>query len=250
MKLSIIASLSAVLIGSGASASTYVLDFDPDPNNAAEVASLDSSLTQGFANPRVFLDAGVQWEVMTSGGVGAGLFDTTCSYGASGLPGSGCSGDPDLEVTNQGNTDNVAGNVLIQQEPNSNANTVDVDDDVNTRQIDLKLLSDITLDWTGASAVDDGYYRFNFGSTELGAIAIANDNQTGSTVFASAARISQNDVISVFFDVRQGRPDSGASGAVDYFTFDVVAPVPVPASLPLLLVGAGAFAAMRRRKRG
>jgi len=254
MKKVIATTAFVVGLSGAASAATYVLDFDADPRVASEVATLDSSLTQSFSNPRVFSDGGLLWEVTTGGGVGAGLFDTTCSYG---VGTKGCSGDPDLFVADQGNSDNVSGNVLIQQEPNSNPNTVDVDDDVNTSSIELKLLSDITLDWTGASAVDDGFYRFNFGATELGTIEIQNDNETGSVDFGSFARLTQNDVITVFFDRRAGRPNSAASGAVDYFTFNVVddpneliPPVPLPAGFPLLLVGAGALVALRRRNKG
>jgi len=218
-----------------------VLDFDAEPTNAAEVASLDSGALQNITNPRTFLDGGVQWSVQTGGGDGAALFDTTCSYG---FGTNGCAGDPDLFVSNQANADNVSGNVLIQQESN---NPGSPDDDARTNSIVLTLLSDITLEWTGASAVDDGFYRFLFGGSELGTIDIASDNQTGSVVFGTTALLQQNDSITVLFE-RSATNSRGASGAVDNFTFNVPA-VPIPASLPLLMGGFGLMAFMRRRRK-
>ncbi|MEM6408497.1 MAG: VPLPA-CTERM sorting domain-containing protein [Pseudomonadota bacterium] len=49
-------------------------------------------------------------------------------------------------------------------------------------------------------------------------------------------------VSSVLFDF------NNASGAIDNFVVEAVAPVPLPAGLPLLLAGLGGFALLRRRK--
>ena len=242
----ILSAVTIALMGSAASAATYVLDFDADPNNAAEVASLDSSATQTIASPRIFTDSGVSWSVESSGGAGVGLFDTTCSYG---FGTNGCSNDPDLQVFDQNNADGVSGNVLIQQET---GNLGRPDDDANTSFLTLTLLTDITLEWTGASAVDDGYYLFNFGNLLLGTVDNGNgstfDNTTGSVDFSSTALLNQNDTITVFFQ-RSPTDTRGASGALDNFRFNVVPAVPVPASLPLLAGGIGLMAFMRRRRK-
>ena len=251
MKQILAAALVFAASASVTQAATYILDFDADPNNAAEVASLDSTVDQTITSPRTFFDNGVSWAVTASGGSGVALFDTTCTGYT-----SNCNGDPDLEVFNQNNSDGVSGNVLIQQRSRSNKTP---NDDAGTFFLELELLTNVTLEWTGASALDDGYYRFNFGMTQLGDIdngdGSAFDNTTGSVDFANTMQISQNDVITVFFN-RSPNNDGQASGAVDNFRFNVISdpggnipPVPVPASLPLLLVGAGALVAMRRRKR-
>ncbi len=243
-----------LMTASAATASTYVLDFDADPNNAAEVSSLDSSASQLISSPRDFVDGGLTWRVTSAGGAGVALFDTTCGYG---FGANGCAGDADLQVFDQSNADGVSGNVLIQQEI---GNAGSPDDDAHTMSLSLQLLSNVTLEWTGASALDDGFYRFNFGNVELGTVDNGNgrafDNTTGSVDFAATVELVQNDVITVFFNTSPNT-DGGASGAVDNFRFNViddpdgatgVAPVPLPASLPLLLIGAAAFAALRRRK--
>ncbi|WP_299733201.1 VPLPA-CTERM sorting domain-containing protein [uncultured Tateyamaria sp.] len=246
MKRIILSAVTFAVMGSAASAATYVLDFDADPTNAAEVASLDSSATQTISSPRDFTDSGVTWRVESSGGAGVGLFDTTCSYG---FGTNGCAGDADLEVFNQMNAEGVAGNVLIQQEA---GNPGRPDDDANTSFLTLTLLTDITLEWTGASALDDGFYLFNFGAQLLGTVDNGNgsafDNTTGSVDFASTALLTQNDTITVFFQ-RSATDTRGASGAVDNFRFNVVPAVPVPASLPLLVGGFGLMAFMHRRRK-
>lgn len=253
MKNLLLSAISFAMLGSAASATTYVLDFDPDPGNAAEVDSLDSSFNQGITNTRDFIDSGVSWRVGTGGGDVPALFDTTCSYG---FGTNGCAGDPDLQVMDQMNADGVAGNVLIQQE---SGNPDSPDDDAGTNFITLTLLSEVRLEWTGASALDDGFYRFQFGGQDLGSIdngiGSGSDNTTGSVDFATTAFLGLNDVITVFFQ-RSETDARGASGAVDNFRFNLLAsasvppaPVPLPASLSLLLGGMGLLAFLRRRRR-
>lgn len=232
MKTVFLTAAFVAMIGSGASASTYILDFDGnDP-------SLDSSASQVFNDPRIFTDDGISWSISTGGGLGAALFDSTCaSYGA------GCNGDADLRPAAQ-DTDVVAGNVLIQQRPST---AITPNDDAQTDEIRLTLLSDVKLRWTGVSAIDDGLYIFgtSVDAGPLGSISLANNSQTGTATFLSGI-LGMGDTIIIDFASATNSNDSPDSGAIDRLTFAVV---PVPASFPLLLAGFGAFAAMRARKK-
>lgn len=241
MKRFLFASVVCATMATSASAATYVLDFDTtDPTNM----TLDSSATQPISDPRRIVDDGIAWLLDAAGGRGAALFDSTCSgYGGS----DGCNGDADLSPASQVNSDGVAGNLLIQQR---NGGNLTPNDDANTNLITLTLDSDVSLIWTGVSAIDNGTYRFGTSVDlgDLGMITLGGEAETGSTSFESAT-LKKGDQIFLFFD-QQGssNPNSTDSGAIDNLQFSI-APIPVPASLPLLLCGFGIFAMMKRRKK-
>ncbi len=78
----------------------------------------------------------------------------------------------------------------------------------------------------------------NGGAFTLAAINMDYDNQ-----FTSVTGIGWEGVTSLVFDFGQ------ASGAIDSIDFSIPTQVPVPASLPLLAFGLGAFGYIARRRR-
>ncbi|MEL6913684.1 MAG: hypothetical protein AAFP13_04220 [Pseudomonadota bacterium] len=228
MTKTLIAATLAGLLSAG-TASAVTLDFD-----GAGVAISGTAGTGWFIT-----DDAVTWEIIPSigrsGGDGPMLFDTTCTgYTAD------CNGDPDLRVVNQANPFGVSGNVLVQDRDNPGPTP---NDDLFTYDITLKLVSDVSLVWTGFSAVDDGEYTASFKGNQLGQIVMTGENELGRATFLSE-RIVRGDSIFIDFNGETGSPDY-ASGGVDNLTF---AAVPLPASV-LLLFGAlgGLFALGRRR---
>ncbi|MEL6688912.1 MAG: VPLPA-CTERM sorting domain-containing protein [Pseudomonadota bacterium] len=178
----------------------------------------------------VYVQDGVTFGLSSSGGDGPALFNSDC--------GNSCNGDADLKPAIQGEN-GVAGNVLIQQNPNE----TNPNDDPNTLFLTITLLSDVQLIWTGVSLIDDGFYVASTSlDTFLDDATLTGESETEELSFTSSV-LGEGDSVTVSFFTTKGK--AGASGAIDNLTF---APVPLPASALLLLGALGGMAAMRRRK--
>lgn len=193
-----------------------VLDFD----------ALDASAGQTIALPS-FSEDGYTFDLFFTGGsLGPAIFDTTCvGYTAS------CNGDDDLVPAVQGEN-GVGGNVMILQSPSG----ATPNDFAGGGTIEFRLTSGPSFFLTGFSGVDEQpITAFDTdGVTVLGVIDLPNDSDTGIATFKS----SRIDVGESFFITFTG------SGGIDSL---VVAPVPVPAALPLSLAALGALGWVRRR---
>ena len=246
----ILSAVTIALMGSAASASTYVLDFDA--NGPGSDLNLDSSSSQpvdvtGPDYTRLITDNGISWLLSTPDANGPVLFDTTCPYG-NGSPGSGCNGDADLSPASQGEN-GVSGNILIQQNDNESRTP---NDDPVTDYLKITLKSDVTLLWESISVIDDGMYEFLINisgiETNLGEVTLASNSETARVNVNAPLAMKMDDFIVIDF-TRPGSSSGGDSGGVDSLVFNVVPAVPVPASLPLLAGGIGLMAFMRRRRK-
>lgn len=145
--------------------------------------------------------------------------------------------DPDLEAPfTTGGLSLNPGNVLIIQEPGSAI----PDDNATGGFIDFIFGSSVLF--SGFTGLDDANFRVtaNGDTIEVGSFRVPNDNGFGVFSLASAVEVD-----SLRFRFQ------GASGAIDDLTFIApdIAPVPVPAALPLLLAGIGGLAVMKRRQK-
>lgn len=143
--------------------------------------------------------------------------------------------DPDLEAPfTTGGLSLNPGNVLIIQEPGSGI----PDDNATGGFIDFVFAN--TVLFSGFTGLDDANFRVtaNRDTIELGSFRVPNDNGFGIFSLGSAVAVD-----SLRFRFQ------GASGAIDDLTFDTIAPVPVPAALPLLLAGVAGLGFMKRRQK-
>lgn len=206
---------AALLVPVGASAA--VLDFD----------ALDASASQPFPLT-TFSEDGYTFDLFFTGGSdGPAIFDTTCSgYTAD------CNGDLDLVPAAQGEN-GIEGNVMILQSPSGPK----PNDFAGGGTIQFTLTSGPSFFLTGFSGVDEQpITAFDTdGTTVLGVIDLPNDSDTGLVTFMSS-RIDVGDSFFIEFD---------GSGGIDSL---VVAPVPVPAALPLSLAALGALGWVSRRR--
>lgn len=201
------------------SAFAVTIDFD----------ALDSSATQSLLTS--FTEDGFSFDVdfVADGNAsGVAIFDTTCV-------GAACNGDTDLTPASQGEN-GVEGNVMILQENGAPL----PDDDFNGGLFILTLTSGPAFNFIGASAIDDTSYDFGtrIGGTDqyYASLDLDNNSETGIVSFMSGL-VEVGDSILV---------RSYGSGGFDSLVLDP-APVPVPAGLPLMLAGLGAFAWVRRK---
>ncbi len=179
-----------------------------------------------------FTEGGYTFSVSSSGNNnGAAIFDTTCSgYGG----GDGCNGDADLVPVVQGEN-GIFDNVLILQENSGGA--LFPNDDASGGTITLTLTGGGRFVWKGASAIDDGVFTFStLADGQLGQVSIPGENGTGRATFKSSI-LKVGDSITLAYS---------GSGGIDSLELQAV---PVPAALPFLLTGFGAFAAIRRRRK-
>jgi hypothetical protein len=201
--------------GHSASAAEIKLDFDSLIAN-----SILSQATVGTSVFDVF-----------SGGNAPNIFDTVDGSFSDHV------GDPDIIPAVQGEN-GVAGKVLIIQSPKDGGGKAN--DFAGGGRITFTLSSGPSLSFIGASAIDDG--TFLFGTQvdgDLGVLSFGSENETGKISFMSTALNVGDSFYIDFF----------GSGAVDALVFDDgVTPVPVPASLPLLVGALGGIGLMSRRK--
>lgn len=165
---------------------------------------------------------------------GANLFNTNgCGVEAR------CVGNDDGDLLPGPNTAGLGGNVLIRQEnPNKGNNGGTLDDDATGRgSITFTLLSGSAFRLVSFAAIDEGTFSISVGGNVLGSVSPGADNAILSTALAGSPLITVGDSFTVNFK---------GSGAVDAIG---LAPVPVPATLPLLLAGLAGFGVMARRRR-
>lgn len=195
-----------------------------------EFEGLDASATQTVPLT-TFSEAGYTFDLFFTGSnAGPAIFDTTCAgYGG----GDGCNGDLDLSPVVQGEN-GVGGNIMILQ---SNTESVTPNDDADGGTIQFTLTSGPSFFLTGFSGVDEQtIFAFDTdGTTLLGSVSTGADRATGKSTFMSS-RINVGDSFFIEFE---------GSGGIDSL---VVAPVPVPAALPLSLAALGALGWVRRRR--
>ncbi len=210
---------AAFALAAPLTAQAAVIDFD----------GLDSSPGQSLLTS--FSEDGFSFDVsfVSDGNAeGVAVFDTTCT-------GAACNGDTDLVPAVQGEN-GIEGNVLILQEPN----VARPDDDFDGGLFILTLTQGSAFKFTGASAIDDTTFEFgtrvNGTDTFFGSISLGADSETGSTTFMSNV-VNVGDSILV---------RSLGSGGFDSL---VIAAVPVPAGLPLLLGGLLGFGVVARRRK-
>lgn len=216
---------AAIFFGASMAAHAVTLDFDSGTATYSGTNNLTGYSQDGFTFS------------VTLGGndryaSGANLFDTNACASLSNTT-TACDGNDDADLVPNANSYGVGGNVLIRQEAGA---TLD-DDARGSGSITFTLTSGSAFNLQGFAAVDDGDFSISSGGSVLGDISLANDNDTGSVLFNTAALIRVGDSFTVNF---------GGSGGVDAIS---IAPVPLPAAAPMLLVGLGGLMALRRRNR-
>lgn len=219
-KLVKIASAAAVALIVPFAASASVIDFE-GLSNGAEVNSVTS--TDGLVSATVKATARLRDRSFVAST--ARIFDSELDS----------TFDPDLEAPFMtGGLSLNPGNVLIIQEPGSAI----PDDNATGGFIDFAFAN--TVLFSGFTGLDDANFRVtaNGDSIELGSFRVPNDNGFGVFSLASAVAVD-----SLRFRFQ------GASGAIDDLTFDTIAPIPVPAALPLMLAGLGGLGYMKRRQK-
>ncbi len=208
----------ALAVGLGASAaSAAVIDFDGLDASAGQTVPLTS-----------FTEDGYTFSLSTTGGTaGAAIFDTTCV-------GAACNGDTDLALSPGRQGENgVFGNVLIRQDGRRGQPVPN--DSASPGSIILTLTAGPSFFLSGFSAIDDGTFKIFGGGAELGSIMLG-ENQTGKTTFGNFL-VSVGDSLTLSY--------SGSGG----FDSLEVAPVPLPAALPMLLAAMGGLGWVARRRR-
>jgi hypothetical protein len=126
------------------------------------------------------------------------------------------------------------GNILIVSEDGDSS---DPDDNGSGGTITFNFTSRVML--TGFDVLDD---VTNFSVTTNNGPLVSGLSLDYNNQFLSYSNIDQVGVNVITFDF------GNASGAIDNISFEI-APVPVPASLPLFLAGMGAFGLAARRAR-
>jgi hypothetical protein len=223
--------LCAALVAMGLAATVPVyaatLDFDGGQATYSSTNTLTGYSQHGLSFA-VSLGAGDRWAS------GANLFNTdACGTEAR------CVGNDDGDLLPGANTAGVGGNLLIRQEKGNRGNMGGMlDDDATGRgSITFTLLSGSAFRLTSFAAIDDGRFSISVGGLVLGSLNPRNDNEIRSTALFGSPLIQVGESFTVNFR---------GSGGVDAIG---VAPVPVPATLPLLLAGMAGFGMLARRRR-
>jgi hypothetical protein len=165
---------------------------------------------------------------------GANLFNTNaCNTEAR------CVGNDDGDLLPGPNTAGVGGNLLIRQENanSGNQNGALDDDAIGRGSITFTLLSGTAFRLTSFAAIDDGSFSISVGNMTLGTLNPGADNAILSMALIGSPLIQVGQSFTVNYI---------GSGGVDAIG---LAPIPVPATLPLLLAGLAGFGVMARRRR-
>lgn len=182
-------------------------------------------------------------EALTSITVGSSVFDITSSVNEAILFDTQDSStsdhrrDSDIIPAAQGEN-GVAGNVLIIRE---NGDNPLANDRARGGTITFTLASGPELALVGASGIDDDTWNFaNSISGSMGSLTLTGESETGKVTFDPTFL-----TVGSFFTINYE-----GSGAIDSLVFeDGLTPVPVPAALPLMLVGLGGFGLVARRRK-
>jgi len=200
-------------------ASAVTIDFENLDATSGQPVPLTAISQGGFS----FV---VRFNGGTSGTSGPAIFDTTCS-------GAACNGDEDLVPAMQGEN-GVSGNILILQEAGANI----PDDNAGNANVVLESApGNQPFRFIGASAVDDGDFRFrtSIDDGRLARIVLNSESETGSAQFMSGILNPGDDIVIVF----------RGSGGVDSL---VLQPVPVPAAAWLFGTAIAGLIGFRRRR--
>jgi hypothetical protein len=165
---------------------------------------------------------------------GANLFNTDgCGTDAR------CVGNDDRDLLPGPNTAGVGGNLLIRQENGNSGNQWGALDDDATGHgsITFTLLSGPAFRLMSFAAIDDGRFSISAGGSVLGELRPGADNAILSMALLGSPLIQVGESFKVTFR---------GSGGIDAIG---VAPIPVPATLPLLLAGLAGLGVMARRRR-
>lgn len=211
-----VTAILALGLGSAADASTFTFDSFSHSDHVTSVTSDDGLISAG---------------VSATGGINqAWAFDTTLSN----------TEDPDLEgpfphyLGTESDLD--AGRALIIQESRNRS----ADDVAGGGTITFTFAK--AVDFLGFTVIDDG--RFTVSSTS---VLPANNFVADLHVTDDDRRYGIFNTGNTFFGVTDLTFTLNHSGAIDSLRF--VAPVPLPAGLPLLAAGLGALGFLRRRQK-
>ncbi|MGZ2259000.1 VPLPA-CTERM sorting domain-containing protein [Roseobacter sp. A03A-229] len=182
-------------------------------------------------------------QALTSVTVGTTVFDITTSVSEAILfdtldpTTSDHANDADIIPAVQGEN-GVGGNVLILREDGNNPLA---NDRAGGGTITFTLASGPDLSLIGASGIDDDTWNFaeSFAGP-IGSLTLTGESETGTVSFAPNVL-----TVGSFFTI-----EYEGSGAIDSLIFDDgLTAVPVPAALPLMLVGLGGFGLIARRRK-
>ena len=205
---------SAFVLATGA-AQAAVFDFEEFANGEAV-----NSVSAGGVTATVTVDSNGAFDQAVA-------FDTSLSNTA----------DPDLEAPFTGSGSANPGNVLIITEDGG------PDDERFGGAIQFAFDRPVNL--LSFEAFDGGIFDVFSGRGDrllLAETIIQSDNQSSFVTVPGFERVS-------FVTFTLADSGEGASGAIDNISFEV-APIPVPAAMPLMLAGLGGLAFVARRRRG
>lgn len=205
-----------------APAAALTLDFD------SGTSTFSSNLLTRYEQ------GGLVFDITHTSSEGPNLFNAVCPGGVNpdGQTSRCASAGDDKDLLPAGGAQNgVSGNILIREEDSSD--TV-ADDARGSGDIIFTLVSGPAFSVLGFSAIDNETFSILVGGQELGRIEHQNENQTTALTFVDPSPVTTNFTVRYF-----------GSGGVDSI---VLAPVPLPAGLPLLLAGIGGLAFLRRRR--
>lgn len=223
MRLSTKAAAFAAILMVPSAVGAAVIDFDGLDSSPGQTIPLTS-----------FTEDGYTFSLSSTGANnGVAVFDTTCpeAYGGP----NDCNGDTDLQPLGGQGTNGISGNVLILQ---SDAGQFPApNDDASGGDIIMTLVSGTPFRLTSFSFVDDEemFSVLDKDGTVLGTVGNGVDGGTDQLSVMSSL-IGVGDTITLRF---------GGSGGVDSL---VLAPIPLPAALPMAMGAFGALAWFGRRR--
>lgn len=211
---------AAVIVAAGA-AHAVTIDFESFAHG-----DLVTSVTAGGITADVTVDSNGAFDQ-------ARIFDTDETNTA----------DPDLEAPFSGSGQEFPGNILIISENGSASNP---DDERLGGTITFNFSAPV--DFTGFSAYDGGLFEVTSAKGDTLAVAgnvVAGDNLSNRIDITDGNFLGVSTLNFIYMDAGEG-----ASGGIDDLTFTPsVAPIPVPAALPLLAAGLGGLVLVGRRRK-
>jgi hypothetical protein len=210
---------------------------------SAPAAAITLDFDTGVFTPTSYSQGGYVFALSSTGSNnGPNLFNTICDGNNDGGP-DGCNGDidlvPGIANTTGGNQgqDGISGNVIILQR-DENGGQPNPNDDANGGTITFELVSGPSFRITQVSVVDDGLFSLSTNlDGQVSLLDLTADNETAiKSVTTSLLTIGDT------FTLDYGNQSGG-------FDSIVLAPVPLPAGVWLLLAGLGGLIGLKRRAR-